>query len=206
MIQEARIGADRSWRFVSEIVCAHDLEVLSECRARVVADLNDSVADPMDEPFDYVVSDTDAAWAAGLFAGEGYCGVHRRRDLFYVHISMQMLDERSIHRFARMFERRVGAYPLAYDKTRLRFVVRASGRAAEGILRVMWPHITGTDKGDQIRAACLRTGVLGWVDGTATMIRPVRRERGRAAMSPQTKERIAAGHRARTERRRNNRG
>ena len=189
-------------RFVSELAREHASGVLERRRAQLARSLPDPKISVPDDKFHDDVSEVDAAWAAGLFVGEGWVGATYRSGLPSVDLSVGMLDERSVNRFARLFDRRVYVEKLGYDASRVRLVARACGRSAEGVLRVLWPHIVGTDKGDQARDACLRAGVLGWVDGTATTPRPARRERGRSSMSPQTKDKIAAAQRARWERQR----
>ena len=141
---------------------------------------------------------SDLAWAAGLFVGEGYCGNWQRGDYGNVAISIRMLDERSVTRFALMFDRRVRSWPLHYDRTRLGYQVDAIGKTAEAILARLWPFIEGTDKGDQVKRVCEQVGVMGWVDGTATSPRPRRRgNKPRGPLSEETKRKIGAANKKR---------
>jgi hypothetical protein len=114
------------------------------------------------------IDQRDAAWAAGLFVGEGWCGVIRRGERRYIQISIQMLDREALRHFAAMFDRHMLQFRLPYDKTRFCYRVNAAGRSAEAIVRLMWPHLAETAKGAQIERACREVGVMGWIDGTAT--------------------------------------
>jgi hypothetical protein len=138
------------------------LDVLSDWRAAQAEHYELA----MEVPFGYPPA-TDLAWAAGLFAGEGSCIVIRRKTRTYMFLSIQMLDERSVQRFASIFDKRVETYPLYYDKSRRTYRVSGAGRTAEAILRVMWPYLEGTDKGDQVERVARECGVFAWIDGTA---------------------------------------
>lgn len=97
----------------------------------------------------------DRAWAAGLFVGEGWCGTVDRRNgtLTYVSLTVSMLDERAVARFAEIVGRPYYWWELSYDKARQVYRCQAIGRTAERILTELFPAMIGTDKGDQtIRA------------------------------------------------------
>ena len=111
---------------------------------------------------------SDLAWAAGLFAGEGYCGLVRRRgECRYLSLQVTMLDERCVERFGRIVGRPAYSWAYAVDRERRVFRVQAVGRTAEEILSKLWPFLKGTDKGDQIEAAARTLGVFGYINGTA---------------------------------------
>lgn len=151
----------------------------------------------------------EIAWAAGLFAGEGYCGAIRRGKHKTVHLAVKMLDERSVHRFAALFGRSLRKMPLAYDKTRWCFEATADGRPAEEMLALMWPYLADTAKGDQIRAACHEVGVFAWVDGSATEPRPTRLGGNQwtgKRHSEAAKAKMSAAHKDRWARKRGERG
>lgn len=151
----------------------------------------------------------EIAWAAGLFAGEGYCGAIRRGKHKTVHLAVKMLDERSVQRFAALFGRSLRKMPLAYDKTRWCFEASADGRPAEEMLALMWPYLADTAKGDQIRAACHEVGVFAWVDGSATEPRPTRLGGNQwtgKRHSDETKAKMSAAHKARWARKRGDHG
>lgn len=150
-------------------------------------------------------SAVDLAWAAGLFAGEGYCGAIPRGKHKYLSAQVQMLDEQSIRRFAGIFGRSVATFRLHYDESRFVYRVIAGGRPAEQMLAAMWPYLVGTAKGDQIQAAAEEVGVFGWIDGSATEERPARLNGNQWSgkkHTPETKAKMAAARRAYWARRR----
>jgi hypothetical protein len=175
-------------------VCEQRSELLERTRRRLARQYRAT-----DWGWEFDVLPLDAAWAAGLFAGEGYCGVITRGQRKYMNLQVGMLDERSVARFAAMFGMKMITLPLSYDRSRKLFRITASGRSAERILTVMWPFLEGTAKGDQVEAACRKVGVFAWVTGEATTPR-VPRDGGNQwngrSHTPETKAKMAAAKRA----------
>jgi hypothetical protein len=97
---------------------------------------------------------SETIWAAGLFVGEGHCGVQLRRkagkEFRYPMLSLSMLDEAAVSRFANAFFAKYGTIERASYSTGRCFRVHVSGSSAEAALRAMYPHLIETDKGDQI--------------------------------------------------------
>lgn len=94
-------------------------------------------------------------WATGLFVAEGYATTIKRtnkgRSYRYPMLSLSMLDEQSVARFGAAFFS--SYYSIKGDcwSTGICYRVQVSGTAAEAALRAMYPHLSGTDKGDQIQ-------------------------------------------------------
>jgi hypothetical protein len=111
----------------------------------------------------------DIAWAAGLFIGEGCVGIsHSRkkvRTFHYLGLQLSMYDERAVARFARIFALNYQTHWLKRQKHYI-YKVFPRGRTAEKILAAMWPHLRGTDKGDQAVAKASKLRILGWITGT----------------------------------------
>lgn len=95
-------------------------------------------------------------WCAGLFVGEGYCSLKKdKRGMGYEYLmlAMQMNDDCAIQRFGDAFRLKVYSYGPYSPSLKVVFRVVASNTRAERILRLLYPHLVDTDKGDQVRAA-----------------------------------------------------
>ena len=114
------------------------------------------------------LSDVDVAWAAGLVIGEGSVGRVRSTNASgtfeYIGLQLGMYDRRAIARFASTFGI---VYLESYLKHRRHwfYKVYPRGRTAEKILSALWPHIRGTDKGDQLLRISEDLGLRSWVTG-----------------------------------------
>jgi hypothetical protein len=97
----------------------------------------------------------EVAWAAGLFVGEGSVGItywRPKRDSSvhaYPSFDLKMLDGRSVEAFCDAFGLNFLVGP--YKQERSIYRVTGAGTAAAEVLRAMYPCITDTRKGEQVR-------------------------------------------------------
>jgi hypothetical protein len=99
---------------------------------------------------------SEIAWCAGFFVGEGYCSLKKDKrgvGYEYLMLAVQMNDERAVRRFGEAFRLKVYSYGPYRPGGKVVFRVVASNMTAERILRLLYPHLVDTDKGEQVRAA-----------------------------------------------------
>lgn len=121
------------------------------------------------------IQESDIAWCAGLFIGEGNVGRIASRTTSgtyeYLCLQISMYDWRSIEKFADI----LGLKSYSYHHKQRNCVcwkVCARGRTAEAALAVLWPFICGTDKGDQAMKYAKYLGVEKWITGESVGVRP----------------------------------
>jgi hypothetical protein len=84
--------------------------------------------------------ETDLAWAAGFFDGEGCTFIARRKDLRLVRVAVSQKDLRPLERF----QRAIGGHGRVYlDRiSGVSQLVLDSDGVARAALRVLWPHLS----------------------------------------------------------------
>ena len=147
----------------------------------------------------------EVAWASGLFVAEGHARVitRRARGKSYRHpmLSVSMLDRGAIENFALAIGARPYSFPYYEDKSRTCHRVQISGMSAEMALRAMYPFLSDTDKGDQIRAVFSALGRELNSDGSGEIPKHSNGLKGRT-LSDAHRKAIADGQRRRWQRRR----
>lgn len=132
-------------------------------------------------------TETDWAWAAGLFVGEGTVvatsNVVKGFDYRYFLAKIEMYDERSIRRFGAITDKKVYLGRNARDHET--FIVAAKGRAGEEMVARMWPWLAFTDKGDQAIRVARKLGIESWITHWNGTRRP-RAPRGSLNVVPYT--------------------
>ena len=105
----------------------------------------------------------DIVWCAGLFVGEGHCSLKKDKrgaGYQYIMLSVQMTDERAVRRFGDTFRLKVYSYGPYRSGCKVAFRVVASNATAERILRLLYPQLADTQKGDQVQALFEAAGLL----------------------------------------------
>lgn len=67
-------------------------------------------------------------------------------------LAVRMTDERAVGRFGDTFRLEVYSYGPYRPGCKVAFRVVAANATAERILRLLYPHLVDTDKGDRVRA------------------------------------------------------
>lgn len=110
----------------------------------------------------------DLSWAAGLFVGEGSIFIQHRfkgtpKEKRYITVSLLMTDERTVKRFREIvtpyatYQRKrtkpnaLNAFTPKRPNSRPVFQYSLTGVPAIGVARALYPYITNTDKGDQMK-------------------------------------------------------
>lgn len=113
------------------------------------------------------VSPMDRKAAAWLFRGEGCITIaHNGNGGAYLSCQLVMADRQSVADFAAVFGLRCSSYLYTYKGEVKRFWrVGIAGKEAEKMLALMWPYLSGTDKGDQALRVAQQLGVEDWITG-----------------------------------------
>lgn len=117
---------------------------------------------------------TDLAWAGGLFVGEGSVfAQHRKGAKSYLTLALLMTDERTVERFRAIVEpyvermrqrspNKITRYQPKRPNSRLVYHYQLTGYPALSVARALHPHLTGTDKGDQLERVLEDLGLDLW--------------------------------------------
>lgn len=104
-----------------------------------------------------MTSETELAWAAGLFAGEGCVSIQRGKRLWNPTLALGMYDERAVRRFAVAV---ASARPMKVAKVANRvrpgvqnagftYIVRVGGQGVKSVVSLLAPYLEDSDKYDQ---------------------------------------------------------
>ena len=128
-------------------------------------------------------SDEETSWAAGLFVGEGCASLMRRktrvRELEYPVLLLDMLDERSVRRFALIFGLPFKSLSYAWPGSphTLRYRSQARGARAAAVFARLLPFLAGSEKEVQIRRILRESG---WTENANGWVNPMHERRSQS--------------------------